>query len=247
MLLNKQEVLESFDDFTEYYRRRDDREDYSEYKRKIPISLCEEFRKELEKSDIPTLTKPWLYYDYSITNDSIELYLFECEEISFDEEDEGIISSMTFSEESTLTKVTCDYLTVEQYASAHGVAATAVRQWLRCGKLRTAKKKGRCWLIPALADKPKRGFKSVTYYRNALDDAIVDAFPFLAGAYSIYIFQDKEDKKVFWAVLEQIGTDERIKIELTAKEREQLELMLIVAPEVIVGSLRKPPKKAEVS
>ncbi len=236
MLLNKREVLESFDDFVEHHREKDNEEGYSEGKRKVLLSLCDEFRNELEKSDIPALAKPWLYYDYSITNEGIELSLFKCDDdIEFD--DEGEISSMSSSQEYTLVEIKCDYLTVEQYAELYGVTTTTVRQWIRRGKLRTAKKKGRDWLIPALADKPKRGFESVTYYWESLPSDILTMFPFLAETNCVYLYQDDEDKKVFNAISGWPGKDNRRKVELTAKEREQLEIMLIAAPEVIVEDL----------
>lgn len=236
MLLNKREVLESFDDFVEHHREKGNEEGYSEGKRKVLLLLCDKFRTELEKSDIPTLAKPWLYYDYSITNDGIELSLFKCaDDIEFD--DEGEISSMSSSLEYTLAQVKCNYLTVEQYAELYDVTTTTVRQWIRRGKLRTAKKKGRDWLIPALADKPKRGFGSVTYHWEALSSNILAVFPFLAGTNCVCLFQDDKDKRVFHAITGWPGEDNRQKVELTAKEREQLEIMLIAAPEVKVEDL----------
>lgn len=233
MLLNKRDVLESFDDFVTHHREKDNEEGYSEGKRKVLLSLCDKFKSELVKCDIPTLSKPWFYYDYSITNDGIKLELRECDDdIEFDDEDE--IESMTSSEEYTLAEVKCDYLTVQQYAELYNVTTTTVRQWIRRGKLRTAKKEGRDWLIPALADKPKRGFKSVTYYWKSLSGDILAAFPFLAKTDNVYIFQDDEDKKYFHAITGWSGGDHRQKVKLTAREREQLEIMLIAAHEVEV-------------
>lgn len=235
MLLNKREVLESFDDFVEHQRQMDNEEGYSEGKRKILLSLCDEFRKKLEKSDIPALTKPWLFYDYSITNDSIELLLWKCSDVEFD--DEGEISSMSSNEEYTLAEVKCNYLTVAQYAVLYGVTTTTVRQWIRRGKLRTAVKKGRDWLIPALADKPRRGFESVTYHWKVLTGDIIESFPFLAEADCVYLFQDDEDKKIFYAIIGWPGAENRQKVALTSKEREQLEIMLIALPGVQVEGL----------
>ena len=233
MLLNKREVLESFDDFVAYHREQDNEEGYSEGKRKVLLSLCDKFRSELEKCDIPTLSKPWFFYEYSITNDGIDLSLCKCDDdIEFD--DDGEISSMSSSVEYTLAEVKCDYLTVEQYAELYDVTTTTVRQWIRRGKLRTAKKEGRDWLIPALADKPKRGFESVTYHWKSLSDDILAAFPFLDKTECLYLFQDDEDKKDFYAITGWPTEDHRQKVKLTAKEREQLEITLIAAPEVEV-------------
>jgi len=229
-LLNRREVLESFDDFVEHHRLKDNEEGYSEGKRKVLLSLCDEFRSELMKLDIPALTKPWFFYEYSVNNDSIDLSLLKCEEFEFDYED--MTPSMTTSIEYTLAEVKCDYLTVEKYAEIYGVTTTTVRQWIRRGKLRTAKKVGRDWLIPALADKPKRGFESVTYYWTDIDKKITDAFPFLAGSKCVFIAQNEDDKTKFHAITNWPGVDYRQSVLLSSKEREQLEIMMISAPDI---------------
>jgi excisionase family DNA binding protein len=232
MLLNKREVLESFDDFVQHHRRQDNKEGYSEGKRKVLLALCDEFRKELEKCDIPTLTKPWIYYEYHITQDSLKLSLFRCDNIEFDEDD--VASTMFFSEEYALVEVKCDYLTVEQYADIYGVTTTTVRQWIRRGKLRTARKEGRDWLIPALADKPKRGFESVIYHWDVIDDEVKEAFPFVADINCLSICQDDNDKKIFYVISGWPGEKDAMGFELSTKEREQLEIMLIASPGVEV-------------
>ena len=246
MLLNKRDVLESFDDYVQHHRKQDNREEYSEGKRKVLLSLCDEFRKELEKCDIPTLTKPWLYYEYYITQDSLKLSLFRCDNIEYDEDDlastfmyedfdfsqSNVASTMFYSEEYALVEVKCDYITVEQYADIYGVTTTTVRQWIRRGKLRTARKEGRDWLIPALADKPKRGFESVTYHWDMIDDNLVEMFPFLADVNCLSIEQDDIDKKIFYVMAGWPGKKGYAEFELSTQEREQLEIMLIAAPGV---------------
>lgn len=47
VLLNKKEILESFDDFVLHHQEKDNEEGYSEGKRKTLLSLCERFRNEL--------------------------------------------------------------------------------------------------------------------------------------------------------------------------------------------------------
>jgi len=237
-LLNKKEVLESFEDFVEHHREHDNNEGYSESKRRVLLSLCDEFHKKIMSIDVPTLTKPWFFYEYSITNDSIKLSLNKCDDnIEFDET--GEISSMTYQENYVLAETHCDFLTVEQYAELYSVTTTTVRQWIRRGKLRTAMKRGRDWIIPALADKPKRGFESATYHWTLLDNEIIDAFPFLANAQELYLYQDENSKKLYYAIAYGSGSENSIKVELTITEREQLEIMLISSPGVWVEELYK--------
>jgi len=141
--------------------------------------------------------------------------------------------------------VKCDYFTVEQYATIHQVTPTTVRQWIRRGKLRTAQKAGRDWLIPAIADKPTRGFKSVTYTWDRLPKEIEETYPFLKGFDCVYIYQDEEQKTRFNCIIGYPGQSNRTKISLSLKEREKFELDLISNPTIKVeplGVMFKPSK-----
>ncbi len=235
MLLNKREVVESFEDFMEHYRQEDNEEGYSESRRNVLLQMGERFLERLQECNIPAIVKPWYCYEYHLTNDSIILELVKYDEIEFD--DDGTMASATSSPEYTLTEVRCEYLSAEQYAVLHDVTVTTVRQWIRRGKLRTAKKVGGEWQIPALADTPKRGFEPVTYYWKELPENIKAVFPFLAATECIFIMQDKHDKKVFPTITGWPGEDDRQRVELTIQQREQLELMLIAADEVEVEEI----------
>ena len=237
VLLNKRELIESFDDFVAHHREKNNEEEYSEIKRKTLLSLCDQFRELLLEKDIPTLSKPWYFYEYYVTSDSIELTLNKCDEdIEFDEE--GYITSMTSTMEGIIFDVKAEYLTVEQYAKLYEVTTTTVRQWIRRGKLRTAKKVGRNWIIPEIADRPERGFKSVIYSWGTLDNRIIELFPFLINKTRIYLYQDEDDKKLFYAVTGIPRQTNREKVQLTSQERERLELMLIGSEDVEVDDFQ---------
>lgn len=96
----------------------------------------------------------------------MELNLCQADEIEVENDE---ISSMTSTIEHTLIRVECDYLTIEQYASMLGIEPVTVRQWIRRGKLRHAKKNGRDWLIPNTEDKPRRGFTCVQYILKVMN------------------------------------------------------------------------------
>lgn len=229
MLLNKREVLESFEDYMTRRGEEGPGERWSGEQYAAFLNLCRQFREKLLNCTIPTLTKPWYHYEYTVAREYIRLELMRCEEISFDEN--GEFDAMTTQAEYTILQVQCRYLTVEEYAALSGVTDTTVRQWIRRGKLRTAKKEGREWRIPELADTPKRGFESVTYAWNTLPEEIGAAFPWLNKAEEMALSQDRDDKTVFHAQLYIPGQGSR-RIDLSTKERERLELMLIAAPEV---------------
>lgn len=221
---NKEDIQRDFENYM-YLFAPNSEEDYpEEYKNKM-FELCKRFQDALNNCSLPQLTDDWWYYDYQQTNDGIDLKLYYCEEFEISED--GEMTSSTSSENFTLLNVKCDYLKVEQFAKNHNITDTTVRQWIRRGKLRTAKKMGRDWLIPSIATKPTRGFTSVSYYWDRLPRALSDSFPFLIGYEAIYIFQNKQDKQQFECILGYPGQTDRKKVVLSTKERERLELALI--------------------
>jgi excisionase family DNA binding protein len=230
VLLNKREVIDSFEAFIEHHRQKDNGEAYSEEKRYILLELCDEFLRCIRSINIPTLIKPWYCYEYSVTNDSIRLELRKYEDVLFDAD--GYIESATSTLEYILAEVKCKYLTVEEFAKLYKVTTITVRQWIRRGKLRTAKKVGRDWMIPELAASPKRGFESVTYLWEDISEDIIGEFPILKGRKSVYIYQNDIDKKTFHAIV-----NNGKKVDLNTQEREKLELMLISSPDVEVETL----------
>jgi GNAT superfamily N-acetyltransferase len=70
------------------------------------------------------------------------------------------------------------------------------------------------------------------YQWTLLDNDIISVFPFLAEADCVFLFQDNEDKKIFYAYTDQPGSENAQRIRLTTQQREQLELMLIAEPGV---------------
>lgn len=145
------------------------------------------------------------------------------EEIYKDDE----VSSATFSDEYILLSVKSDYMTVSEFAKLYNVTDITVRQWIRRGKIRSAKKQGRDWIIPDIADKPKRGFQDVTYMWKELTSEIEDKYPFLKEYNNMFIFQNKEDKGLYDVILSNYKTRIREKIQISNIKREQLELELI--------------------
>lgn len=134
---------------------------------------------------------------------------------------------MTSTVEHTLITVECDYLSVEQFASMLGVEPVTVRQWIRRGKLRYAKKAGRDWLISCVEDKPRRGFSSVQYVVEKDCEISSDEFPLLSTADSITILQDQKQKSKFVCYLNNYKTKFHSELELTRSEVERLEHTII--------------------
>lgn len=221
----KEDVKKEFSNFVSLNFINDDEEQYSNNYLQSILQLCKKFEDTLESANLPKITDDWWYYDFDLKNDAIELNLYFCKELELDED--GEISGYTSTLEFTLLNVKCDYLNVNQFAEMYDVTETTVRQWIRRGKLRTAKKVGRDWIIPSIAERPSRGFKNVSYRWSFLPEKIKNQFPFLENYNVIYIFQDEKDKSLFNCILGYPGQDNRTEIVLNTPEREKLELALI--------------------
>lgn len=221
----KKDILNSFSDYIKCNIQENEEVQYTENYYNNLMELCERFKLTLERTQLPELTDNWWYYDFNIKNDGIELNLYFCNELELDEH--GELSETTSTQEFTLLNVKCDYLRVAQFAEVHNVTDTTVRQWIRRGKLRTAKKMGRDWLIPSIAEKPARGFKNASYHWKYLLPMIEEQFPFLKGYNCVYIFQNKNDRTEYDCILGYPGEYNRKKYTLTTKEREKLEITLI--------------------
>ena len=188
------------------------------------LNLCEKFIKTLEKVSLPKLTDDWWCYSYCLRSDSIDLVLSYCSELLIED---GEPSEITFSEEYILISEKCDYMTVSEYAKLYNVSEITVRQWIRRGKIRSAKKQGRDWIIPEITDKPTRGFEAVTYRIDNITPEIIEKFQFLKGYDRIYIFQDEKAKSIFNIILmnNKLATQDKIQINNNIREKLELELI----------------------
>jgi excisionase family DNA binding protein len=222
-LFTREDVLKSLELFVEHEKSYEEPR-YSNKVVKNRVKLCEKFIAAVKKCKLPVLTELWWFYEYQFLGNSIELHLSQANEIEVKNDE---ISSMTTTVEHTLIKVECDYLTVEQYASMLGIEPVTVRQWIRRGKLRHAKKNGRDWLIPNTEDKPERGFHSVQYIIENEAQIESDEFPLLSTCDSITILQNQENKSKFICYLNNYQTKFRSELELTRSEVERLEHTII--------------------
>lgn len=154
----------------------------------------------------------------------ITLELCDASEIEIENDE---ISSMTSTVEHTLLNVECNYLSVEKFAEMHNVDSSKVDQWIHRGKLRYAKKTGQGWLIPDTEDKPGRRFREVRYLVIKDNQINSNEFPTLALAETIYIYQDTDDRKKYFALFHNFKTEYMCKLELTKDDVERLEYIII--------------------
>lgn len=197
-----------------------------EAEREIIIQLCEKFKKRVEEKMLPSLVDDWLFYDISAQPDGIELGIWNCEEINF--HSDGEISEMSCVKEFSVLKIQCTYLTTQEYARKVNVKEKTVKEWLRRGKIRSGVKKDGDWLIPELAERPGRKYRSVIYRWESV--------PFLEGGLNI----DLKDSKGIYLHQGENGKIDRsvflensvMKISLNKKECERLEYQLLQNPKL---------------
>ena len=237
-LFTREDILQSLELFVEHDKTNEEPAYLSEVV-KNRVKLCKKFIAAVKKSKLPVLTELWWFYEYQFLGNSMELNLCQAYDIEVENDE---ISSMTSTVEHTLITVECDYLTVEQYAAMHGVEPVTVRQWIRRGKLRHAKKNGRDWLIPDTEEKPRRGFTSVQYIVE--NEAYIESeeFPLLSASGQITILQDHENKNKFLCFFDDYKNKFKSKLELTRSEVERLEHTIIESGKARVeGSIQYIP------
>lgn len=241
-LFKREDVLKSLELFIDHEKLNEEPR-YANEVVKNRIKLCEKFSAAVKKCKLPVLTELWWFYEYQFSGNSMELNLCHADEIEVENDE---ISEITSTVEHTLITVECDYLTVEQYASMIGIEPVTVRQWIRRGKLRHAKKNGRDWLIPDTEDRPQRGFTSVQYI---IEETKIESneFPLLSACDSISILQDQNNKSKFICYLNNYKTNFNSKLELTRSEVERLEHTIIESGKVrVAGNAQYVPYIREV-
>ena len=206
---------------------------YSAFKR-----MTDEFIKIIEDKSFPVLKDGlWGYY-IEYNQSIIALKLAKYKE-SFYSTDEDCFPSYSVIEEYSLISVEPNLLSIGEYAQNYHVDPTTVTQWIRRGKIRTAKKIGNAWMIPETADTPSRGYSSDgMYILNNDIRPLSDDYPFLKGIKFLSIRQDDNDKKKYKIICytkdEGFIQDEDIGYiqEYIQKDKEKFELALITHPGV---------------
>lgn len=229
-LLTKQEIMYSLDEYIKHYEESYVEQDWSIIKRDNVLDLCYQFKHAIEISKIPQMLDKWYFYDYCFNSDSIQLNLYYCEDIRFDEC--GEILHMEFSEIFELIKVKCEYLSIEEFSLMFGIKAQTVRKWIKTGRIRSAKLCGNDWMIPKIADKPKRKFESADYYWSEKIECNKNEFSFLEKCSHIYMYQDNKNKEIYNLILNDQNKQYVGNLALTKKQRERLEYFLISLSQV---------------
>lgn len=200
------------------------------------LSLIDKFRDVVEHTVLPENMDHWEYaVEYSY--EGIELYLVHSgEKKYYNPELKREMTHDYVDQVLPILKVKAKYLTAEEYAESRGVGVGTVRQWIRRGRIRTAKKFGNEWRISELSDPPQRGFTSAKYLLPEKMYGIPEELRYLEGIKKVKIEKDPENKEGFLVslYLDDNGKDEEENEKrcISSSEREKLELFLIGNPDV---------------
>lgn len=227
-LFTREDLIKSFKLFIEHIEQ-------NEYPKCSPaalknrLKLCKRFLETLEKCKLPTLTQLWNFYEYRFLVSNITLELCDASDIEVENDE---IKTMSVTVEHVLLDIEADLLSIDRYAELHQVNVNMALQWINRGKLRRARRIGQEWLIPDTEDRPGRKFKSVEYCVKKDCQIKNNEFPTLALAEAVFIYQDDDEKRKYYAIFKNFTTDYRCKIDLNKTDVERLEYILIESGKV---------------
>jgi len=191
---------------------------------KLLDSFVEEINKAILLEDLPLAWSYEFMFDY----EAISLLLVHRETGNDIDGTPYSVIDQSFN----MISIPVPSLTTFEYSKIYGIEEITVRQWIRRGKIRTARKLGTDWLIPILTDIPKRGYTASSYDLPQLIKALPDDISYLQGYDSISIKQGKNKSEFIITLLKKDDSESEKEIVLNSKEKERLELYLIANPDV---------------
>ena len=233
MIRNKRDLIASVESYIEQLQQADSDSIKHPSRHQLVIDMFQKFLLNIKNMELPALTKPLTCYEYYLRHDGISLEISHFDYIIFDK-DNSVKESVASSRE--IYQLPCELLTVSEYADLSGVTVITVRQWIRRGKLRTAQKNGRDWLIPSLSMPPQRGYVSATYSWDHLSNTISSRYPFLPASGSLYMHQATDNKQLFIALITTKADNSYQELQFDSNDRERLELALISESTVNIES-----------
>lgn len=177
----------------------------------------------LSAKALPTLPEPFAY-ELNITIYSIVLKMIEVVDI-YEYKDTKEIAYEP-GDEYTLIELPFKLLSIEEYAKENNTNIKTVSQWIRRGKIKSARKMGREWYIPEISEitKPQEMCEYVWDKDKVQFD---NEYKNLNDFTEVAIIENKNDKTKFKISLYDEESGKRKETMCTVKEKEKLEVMLI--------------------
>lgn len=208
---------------------------HSDYYYSTLKSLLADFREAIKLIAFMNRLDDGWCYDWEVNPEGVSLLLEHY--FVFDDLSEPI-PLISLDQSFKIFTLEAKMLTVEEYAQQNKVEEVTVRQWIRRGKIRTAKKYGNEWRIPALTDIPKRGYTTARYTWSNKLIGLSSELEYLNDYVKAIFTQDDNDKKLFYVSLftEEDEMNNNIPSEVivcNSAKRERIELALISQPMVV--------------
>lgn len=233
-MMTKQDIISDVDGMVKVILEKaakDPKHSYAYYK--TMESLTDKFKQEIMDSVLMEKLEDGWRYEWDISYEGVSLYLVHA--VLFDEY-EFDTSMREDDQKYLLIQVDSKLMTVDEFARLYNTEVGTVRQWIRRGKIRTAKKLGSEWRIPELTDMPQRGYVSASYHWQEPLIDLPDKLRYLDEYGSATFMQDDDDKKLYHIYLyskdEENNHFVKKHIECGSAERERVELALISNPVV---------------
>lgn len=203
--------------------------------------LIRNFKRKLAMTVLPKHLEDWWRYAYEISHKGVRLYMEHINSL-WQNEDTGELDEESVDQVFLLLSYDAKMLTVDEYAKLYDVEQVTVRQWIRRGKLREAEKAGKEWRISELTDVPRRArYEPAKYKWIAHLYDLPEGFEVL-NKYSEVDIRKRElnttpdhPEITYYAFLSNRADrpGQGIGLQLTDKQREDLELYLIANPDVL--------------
>ena len=194
----------------------------------------ERFHREIVDTPLPSKLEDWWSYSFSVGSQGSVLYLNHHSDAEIVTAGEGEHLALYDHDAGfPLVTIRARFLTAEQYAEKHKAANATVRVWVRRGKIRSAMKTEKGWMIPELASPITRGFTAASYRWDVPLEGMPRGFEWLHEPGGINIVQRKDNRQLF-EVDHYEATDDPVirQMQLTGSDVEKLEAFLISNPQV---------------
>ncbi len=232
-----QDVIWTLESMVIKLAKKMDEDDSSDIYMQNLLSCLIEMKKQITNEGLPTIPDIEMYYAIRLNDEEIAVELVHLKldytlsrAFGLEQQDENGNNHAIVPYRKTIYFVKFPLLSVTAYAEMHNIEQVTVRQWIRRGKLRTAIRNGRDWLIPVTTVPPIRGFTTAKYHIiHNPPEAAKEKYPFLNNVSSYNTIRiDRLDASKY-IVQKYSSNDLTVLATLKQTEREAFEYSLIEA------------------
>lgn len=192
-------------------------------------------REAILNNGLPTITEENMFYEIAFNRKSVFVQLYHIKacysySCSLHDGDPDDSDYLVVPYRTVLYAEPLPILTCADFAECCGVDQGTVRQWIRRGKLRTAFKSGRDWMIPSATRPPERGFTPGRYHlTKSVPKEAAERYPFLDNLFGSDDFTVTRGENGQYQVIKNYALYKPVLATLSQEERERFEYDLLEA------------------